>query len=136
MQYLRDSHPHRLGRMMVLPVIMSLVVPIIVMDIWVELYHRTAFPFYNLPYIRRGDYIKIDRQKLPYLNIAQKFYCVYCGYANGLFAYWVAIGAATEKYWCGIQHDTREGFHAPSHHGDFAVYGDEEEFCKLYKDKA
>lgn len=45
---------------------------IIILDIWIELYHRIAFPLYGLKYVRRKDYIKIDRHKLSYLHAFQK----------------------------------------------------------------
>jgi hypothetical protein len=37
--------------------------------------------------VRRSTYIVIDRQNLAYLNAIEKANCVYCGYANGVFAY-------------------------------------------------
>ncbi|MCA1746451.1 MAG: hypothetical protein LC655_02045, partial [Bacteroidales bacterium] len=84
--------PHRLLRHMpTLPFIYMTVFPLIFMDLWVELFHRVCFPFYRIAYVKRREYIKIDRHKLKYLNILQKINCVYCGYANGLVKYWVKI---------------------------------------------
>jgi hypothetical protein len=63
-----------------------------------------------------------------------KLNCMYCGYANGLMAYGVRIAGDTERYWCGIKHDTpqRPGFKEPAHHKDFVKYGDEKAFTKKY----
>ena len=36
----------------------------LIMDFWVELYHRVCFPFYRIAYVKRREYIKIDRHKL------------------------------------------------------------------------
>ncbi|MCF8381420.1 MAG: hypothetical protein K9H49_17740 [Bacteroidales bacterium] len=108
---------------------------IFILDIWIELYHRIAFPLYGIKYIRRRDYIKIDRHKLSYLHAFQKINCVYCGYANGAIKYFGKIIAETEIYWCGIQHDKREGFIVPEHHKDFIEYGNEEKYKEVYASK-
>lgn len=102
------------------------------MDIILEIYHRICFPLYGIPYIQRRKYIKIDRQKLSYLNWIQKINCVYCGYANGLFPYGGAICAATERYWCPIKHQDNGIFEAPKHQDNFAEYGDAEGFKSRY----
>lgn len=124
---------HRLGHAVSAPYIFSVIIPIVIADIWIEVYHRICFPLYGLPYIERKKYIRIDRQKLSYLNPLQKIFCMYCGYANGVFAYWVQIAAATEKYWCGIQHKKIKDFIPPEHHKDFVPYGDEQAFNDTYK---
>ena len=116
-----------------MPIIMTLVVPLIILDIWTEIYHRICFPICKIPYVKRRKYIKIDRHKLKYLNFVQKISCAYCGYANGLAAYWVRIGGETERYWCGIMHKKNKNFIAPDHHKDFTKYGDEKEFREKYK---
>ena len=72
--------------------------------------------------------IRIDRQKLKYLNIMEKLNCMYCGYANGLLNYARVISGETERYWCGIKHKSGDGFNEPEHHKDFLEYGDEEGF--------
>jgi hypothetical protein len=48
----------------VMPLIYSLTFPLIVMDIWVEIYHRICFLAYGIPYVKRQNYIKIDRHKI------------------------------------------------------------------------
>jgi hypothetical protein len=73
--------------------------------------------------VSRGKYIVIDRQHLAYLNAIEKLNCMYCGYANGVFAYVREIAARTEQYWCPIRHATRvRGPHA--HYREFVDYGD------------
>ena len=114
------------------PLIYSALIPIVIMDLWIEIYHRVCFPLYKIPYVKRSNYIKIDRHKLKYLNWLQKINCAYCGYANGAVHYWTKIAADTEKYWCGIQHQKMKGFIAPKHHKDFAKYDDEAEFKEKY----
>ena len=54
--------------------------------------------------MRRSDYIEIDHQHLAYLNIIEKFHCVYCSYGNEMIAYAREITACTEQYFCPIKH--------------------------------
>ncbi len=106
------------------PFIYSMILPFLIFDISLEIYHRVCFFLYRIPYVRRRDYILIDRHKLPYLSLLEKVNCAYCGYANGLINYARAVAAETEKYWCAIKHHPQPGFHAPFHHKIFAPYGD------------
>ena len=106
-------------------VIYSLVVPFVVLDLWVSIYHAICFPIYGIPKVRRRDHIRIDRQHLAYLNGLQKLNCVYCGYVNGLISYVREIAGRTEAYWCPIKHASRvEGRH--DHYPEFMEYGDGE----------
>lgn len=130
------TRPHRFIRHLpTLPFIYFATVPIIFLDIWIEIYHRICFPFYNIPYVKRSDYIKIDRQKLSYLGFMQKLNCTYCGYANGAVKYWTRIFAETERYWCAIQHQQDEKFEVPEHHAEFIPFGDEKAYKETYDDK-
>ena len=45
-----------------------------------------------------------DRADLPYLNLIEKFNCLYCSYGNGVAAYTREVAARTEQYWCPIKH--------------------------------
>jgi hypothetical protein len=117
------------------PLIFLAVFPIMILDLWVEMYHRFCFPFYRIPYVRRKEYIKIDRHKLKYLNLMQKYNCAYCGYVNGVAAYWVKIFAETESYWCGIRHETSDRFNAPEHHEEFIAYNDRKGYDEEFYSK-
>jgi hypothetical protein len=129
------SHPERILRHWVsAPFIYIMILPLLMLDLFLELYHQICFRLYAIPRIPRGDYIKIDRHKLKYLRWFDKINCAYCGYANGLAAYCVAIAGETEKYWCGIKHNTaaRPSFHEPMHQKEFVAYGDKEAYEKRY----
>ena len=106
---------------------------VIALDIVIEIYHRISFPIYGKPFVNRGEYIKIDRYKLSYLNFREKIFCLYCGYVNGVMAYWVRIVGETESYWCGIKHKPSDVFKEPEHHKDFVDYDDEKQFVDEYK---
>lgn len=114
------------------PFIYWLIVPIILLDISIEIYHQICFRLYKIPLIKRKEYVKIDRHKLNYLDPIEKLNCMYCGYANGLFGYTVKIGGETERFWCGIKHKKDSNFNEPKHHEDFVEHGDKEEFLSRY----
>jgi hypothetical protein len=86
------------------PVIYSLLLPFMVLDVWVTLYQWVCFPIYGIARVPRRRYFVIDRHKLAYLNGIEKINCVYCGYANGVIAYVREVAARTEEYWCPIKH--------------------------------
>ncbi|MFC1623054.1 hypothetical protein ACFL16_01500 [Patescibacteria group bacterium] len=115
------------------PFIFSMIIPFVILDFFIEIYHRICFPLYRISYVKRSRYIRIDRHKLAYLNLLDKFYCVYCGYGNGLLHYASIIAGRTEKYWCGIRHKRSEDFVEPAHHKSFLEHGDEESLKSLLK---
>lgn len=130
------KNPYRLLKhIIVIPIVSTCLIPIVITDIWIEIYHRTCFPLCRIPYVKRSNYIKLDRYKLKYLNIFQKIYCIYCGYANGVIQYWVKISGETENYWCSLQHEKGDGFVPPKHHKKFLEYGDKNEFKEKYPEK-
>jgi hypothetical protein len=122
LRFLRESS---LLNVLVAPVIYSVIVPVALLDLWVSLYQWICFRAYGIGLVRRSTYIVIDRQHLAYLNGIEKVNCMYCGYANGVFAYAREVGARTEQYWCPIRHAKR--LHAPhAHYRHFIDYGDAE----------
>jgi hypothetical protein len=118
--YLLESRPLN---MLAAPVVYSMILPITLLDAWVSLYQWLCFPLFGIATVKRGDYIVVDRHKLPYLNGIEKLNCVYCGYANGVFAYVREITGRTEAYWCPIKH-ARRTRDAHPHYDEFAPYGD------------
>ena len=105
------------------PVIYSVILPLVLLDVFVTLYQAICFPIYGIEKVRRRDYISLDRRHLAYLNGLEKLNCVYCGYGNGLLAYAREIAARTERHWCPIKHaDKMQGTHR--HYPEFCEYGD------------
>lgn len=86
------------------PVIYSLLLPLVMLDLWVTLYQSICFPIYGIPRVPRRRYFTVDRHKLAYLNGIEKVHCTFCSYANGLIAYVREVTARTEQYWCPIKH--------------------------------
>ena len=118
--------------LMSVPIIYGMSIPLVFLDITLEIYHNICFRLYGIPLVKRSRYIKIDRHKLKYLNWIDKINCAYCGYVNGLVNYARTIAAETEKYWCGIKHKNDGNFIEPKHHKNFLDYGDEEGLKKKF----
>lgn len=133
MKFRKDVPKLLLRHIASIPFIYAMLLPFIVLDIFLELYHRICFALYKLPYVQRSDYIRIDRHKLSYLRWFEKINCLYCGYANGLLHYAGVIAGKTEEYWCGIKHKKGDHFVAPQHHKDFLPYNDREAFDSFVK---
>ncbi|WP_238363944.1 hypothetical protein [Mesobacterium pallidum] len=111
------------------PVIYSLIVPFVLLDLMVWLYQAICFPVYGIARVPRGDYIRIDRHHLAYLNGLQKLNCVYCGYCNGVIAWVRVVAGRTEAFWCPIKHAARvAGPHDDYVH--FTEYGDGEGYAE------
>jgi len=107
------------------PVIYSMIVPFVVLDLFVTIYQAICFPVYRIEKAKRSDYIIFDRKHLSYLNGLEKLNCMYCSYGNGLLAYATEIAGRTEKRWCPIKHAKRmAGVH--SQYAEFLEYGDGE----------
>ena len=86
------------------PVIYSLIVPMVIVDLWVSAYQAICFRAYRIPRVKRSDYIAFDRRRLNYLNVIQALNCDFCAYANGVVAYVREVSSRTEQYWCPIKH--------------------------------
>ncbi|OGH88142.1 MAG: hypothetical protein A3J93_00155 [Candidatus Magasanikbacteria bacterium RIFOXYC2_FULL_42_28] len=126
--------PRNFRHLLSLPFIYMMIVPVVILDIFITIYHTVAFPLYHIPKVKRGDFIVYDRKFLDYLNIIQKVHCIYCTYVNGLFAYAVEIAGRTERYWCPIKSAHKPKFH----HGwysEFADYGSPEEWKEKFNDE-
>ena len=109
------------------PIIYSMIIPLVIADIFISLYQFTCFPIYGIKRVRRGDYIIFDRQQLNYLNFIEKFHCTYCAYGSGMIAYISEIVARTEQYFCPIKHARKVlGTHA--RYARFLDFGEAEDY--------
>lgn len=107
------------------PVIYSMALPLMLLDLWLTLYQAICFRTYSIPRVARRDYIAFDRGRLAYLNWVEALNCAYCAYANGVIAYAREIGGRTEQYWCPIKHALKiSGPH--ERYYEFLEYGDAE----------
>jgi hypothetical protein len=112
-----------LATLITAPVIYSVFIPFVLLDLWVTAYQTICFRAWSVRPVRRRDYFAIDRHKLAYLNAIEKFNCLFCSYANGLIGYVREIASRTEAYWCPIRH-ARLVRGAHERYPSFAPYGD------------
>ena len=116
------------------PVIYSLIIPAVIMDLFVQLYQEVCFPVYGIQKVKRSDYIKNDRHRLRYLTSVKKVNCAYCAYFNGIIAFVREVAARTEVYWCPIKHATKPK-ERHSHYENFLPYGDESDLEYRWEEK-
>ncbi|SDY56446.1 hypothetical protein SAMN04515617_116101 [Collimonas sp. OK242] len=109
------------------PIIYSVILPLLFLDLCITIYQATCFPVYRIAKVRRAGYIVIDRQHLEYLNVFERFHCTYCAYANGLLAYSCEIAARTEQYFCPIKH-ARKILGSHARYARFLDYGDADDY--------
>jgi len=110
------------------PIIYSMTVPLLVLDLFLTLYQATCFPVYGIAKVRRSDFIVYDRQQLEYLNVIEKFHCSYCAYGSGLLAMACEVVGRTEAYFCPVKHVRRLlGTHA--HYARFLDYGEADDYA-------
>jgi hypothetical protein len=123
-RYLAEANPLIV---LVAPVIYSLIIPFVLLDVFVMVFQAICFPIYKIPKVRRRDYLIFDRHHLAYLNIIEKINCAYCSYGTGAIAFAREVAARTEMYWCPIKHARRVLGPHPHYQG-FADFGDAEGF--------
>jgi hypothetical protein len=105
------------------PLIYLGIVPFGLLDLFLLVFQAICFRVYEIPVVRRDDYIVFDRGRLEYLNMIERLNCLYCSYTNGLLAYAAEVAARTEQHWCPIKHARR--LRAPhSRYPHFFEYGD------------
>ena len=74
------------------------------MDIFLWQFQNIYFRIYDIPILKRSQYIILDRYKLGKLSFWQRLNCLYCEYANGLVAFAKAVVNQMELYSCAIKH--------------------------------
>ncbi len=116
------------------PVIYSMIVPLLIIDISFTLYQHICFRAYGVPRVSRRDYLVNDRHLLVYLNTIEKINCTYCGYGNGVLAYTREIVSRTEQYWCPIRHAHRV-IDSHRRYPQFFAYGDAKSYQQGLKEK-
>lgn len=119
-RYILEAHP--LG-VLTAPVIYSLIFPLLLLDLFMTIFHAVCFPACGIARVRRADYFVFDRHHLGYLNGLEKLNCAYCSYATGLIAYAREIAGRTEQHWCPIKH-ARRAVGAHPYYAQFVDYGD------------
>ncbi|CAN5660095.1 hypothetical protein BH11PSE6_BH11PSE6_16860 [soil metagenome] len=101
-----------------IPIIYSMFLPLVLLDLWITLHQWTCFPVYGIAQVKRLKRVVFDRQKLAYLNPIEAFNCRYCSYGNGVISYAREIAGLAEEYWCPIKHATQ----IPDPHDRYATF--------------
>lgn len=109
------------------PIIYSIIIPILLLDLFVTIYQAICFPVYGVPKVKRRDFMVFDRLKLDYLNGIEKINCAYCSYGNGVIGYVREVAARTEQYWCPIKH-AKKIANMHSRYPKFTNFGDGEQY--------
>ncbi len=117
------------------PVIYSLILPLVLIDLWVSLYQAVCFRAWRIPRAPRSRYVVLDRGRLAYLNGIEAVNCAFCEYANGVVAYVREVASRTEQYWCPIKHalritDPHERYAAFLEYGDAEGYRARLDACR------
>jgi hypothetical protein len=112
------------------PVIYSVLLPMLLLDLFITVYQHICFRAYGIARVKRSDYFVYDRAHLAYLNLIEKINCAYCSYGNGLMAYGREVVARTEQYWCPIKH-ARKIMAAHPYYTGFVDFAD----AQSYKDE-
>ena len=60
------------------PVIYSLIIPLVIFDLFLFAYQGICFPAYGIKRVKRSDYLVFDRHHLAYLNVIEKINCAFC----------------------------------------------------------
>jgi hypothetical protein len=130
----KSKFPNILSWLIASPLVWLMIVPVVISDIFLEIYHQIAFPIFGIKKVNRSQYIRIsDREKLPYLTWYEKIGCMYCGYVNGWLHYASVVAGRTQNYFCAIAHLEDRGFIPSEYEKSFAKYGDEASLRKRYE---
>lgn len=123
------THAH-LASLLVSPVIYSLIIPFVALDLWICLYQGLCFPIYKIAKVKRSDYVILDRGHLKYLSSIERLNCYFCRYINGLIAYVREIASRSEQYFCPIKHAKLSGQETDPHYRNFLKQGDSDNYEK------
>ena len=127
MKLLNFLHASKILAILTAPIIYSVIIPLVLLDIFITVFQLVCFPVYKIPRVKRGEYVVMDRKYLEYLNVIEKLNCIYCEYGNGVIAYAREVASRTEWFWCPIKHARKvKGSH--EHYLDFIEYGDGDDY--------
>ncbi len=114
------------------PFIYSVIIPVLILDIFISIYQGICFSLYGVPLVKRGRYIQF-RRDMKALNIFEKLNCHYCSYVNGVIAYTQKIVGETERIWCPIKHLPKAKFEELHHQEDFVIRASKKDLDEYYK---
>jgi len=124
----------KLRYLLSVPFIYLMIIPTVVLDLSVSIYQSICFRLWEIPLVKRQEFVVLDRHQLQFLSGLEKLNCMYCGYTNGVYAYAKMIAGETERYWCPIKHEDT----VPTPHKfyiEFAEFDNEAEWKQLMEER-
>ncbi len=116
------------------PFIYLMIIPTLFLDITVSLYQAICFRLWEIPKVKRRDYVVVDRHRMKFLSRLEKINCMYCGYTNGVYTYAKMVAGETERYWCPVKHE--DEIQAPhKFYIEFAEYNNEAEWERMMEER-
>ncbi len=115
------------------PLVYAMIIPALFLDIMLFIYQKVVSRVFHLEFNKRNDYIVFDRQYLGYLNVIEKFNCLYCSYFNGLMQYASSIASRTELFFCPIRHAKKIAYRH-EYYDAYLIYGDGEKYQEELKE--
>lgn len=105
------------------PFVYGMILPVAFLDLALVIFQAVCFRLWGIARVERRDFVIVDRHQLDYLNGVEKLNCIFCGYANGVFAFAQELAARTEQFWCPIKH--AHAVRRPhTQYKDFVAFGD------------
>jgi len=114
------------------PIIYGMVIPAVVLDCMLFIYTYVVSRVFKIRFVKRDAYIVFDRHYLGYLNIVEKFNCLYCAYFNGVMQYCASVAGRTELYFCPIKHAKKIAYRH-DYYQHFLSYGEAEQYPEKLK---
>lgn len=84
----------------VLPFAIAMLLPLLIFDLCLSIYHRIAFAICKIKRVNRTTHFKVDQLKISQLNKIERFIYIYLFYARGVMSYATKIISETENYFC------------------------------------
>jgi hypothetical protein len=85
---------------LVLPFALAMIIPFVLFDFCISLYHRIAFGLCGMQRVKRKPNFKLDQQKIALLDRKERFFALLILYASGVISYAKKIIAESDEYWC------------------------------------
>ena len=87
----------------VLPFAVVFLVPLVVFDISLSLFHRIVFGICKMKKVNRKTHFKVDQMKIAQLSKMQRFFAIYILYLRGIMNFGAKIAQECEYYWCQVR---------------------------------
>ena len=100
------GHKYRLGffgHYLGVSLILLFVIILFPLFLFLLVFNKFFFWFYNQPAIDHRPFFRFDRHKIKHLGLIDKFGCEYCEWANGTLQWGLAIANKIEARFCPIK---------------------------------